>query len=321
MWTRKELKTKAKAAFKANYWLCVLVALILTVLVGGTAAYTGNHVKNSASGYSGKVEDKVNKDTADILKQTFKSKEITINGKTIAFDNNFTVAKITEALNEASSAISGGKLNINGKDIDLSKPEDVKELQEFTDKLKDTLSSVSGYSDSEVAEIAAAVLIGIVTVITVIMLISMLLKIFIFNPLAMGGASFFLRNSREKAPFSEMGRGFSPKYGRNIGSLFLTNLFVALWSLLFIIPGIVKSYSYRMVPYILAENPDIKATEAITMSRKMMNGNKWKSFVLDLSFIGWHLLSGITFGLLGIFYVYPYVYSTDAQLYEAIKNV
>lgn len=320
MWTRKELKSKAKTALKSNYWLCVLVALIITILVGGTTVFTGNYMKNSLVDYGDKFEDQTNKDTADILQQSFNAKEITINGKTIAFDDDFTVDKLNEALNEVSAAMDDGKLNINGQDIDLTNPEDAEKLKELTDQLKDVLSYVDGYSNRDVTELAGIVLLGIIGVLAIIMLISALLKIFVFNPLIMGGHSFFLRNSREKAPFSEIGRGFSPKYGRNIGSLFLTDLFIALWSLLFIIPGFVKSYSYRMVPYILADNPNLKATEAITMSRKMMKGYKWKTFVLDLSFIGWLMLSVLTCGLLGIFYVYPYIYNTDAQLYEAIKG-
>ena len=75
-----------------------------------------------------------------------------------------------------------------------------------------------------------------------------------------------------------------------------------------------------MVPFILADNPNIGAKEAITLSRKMMDGNKWRAFVLDLSFIGWFLLAGLTGGILGIFYVNPYVYSTHAELYHALKN-
>lgn len=95
---------------------------------------------------------------------------------------------------------------------------------------------------------------------------------------------------------------------------------MCLWTLLFIIPGLIKSYSYRMVPYILSDNEDMSATEAITKSREIMNGNKWRAFVLDLSFIGWVFLSCITLGLVGIFYVAPYISATEAELYEAIKD-
>ena len=102
--------------------------------------------------------------------------------------------------------------------------------------------------------------------------------------------------------------------------MFLQNLFLGLWTLLFIIPGIVKAYSYRMVPYILADNPEMSSTDIITKSREMMNGHKWDAFVLDLSFLGWLILTALTGGILGIFYVYPYIFETNAELYLALKN-
>ena len=68
--------------------------------------------------------------------------------------------------------------------------------------------------------------------------------------------------------------------------MLLKDIFLCLWSLLFIIPGIIKAYSNAMVPYVLADNPELGAKEAITLSHKMMNGSKWRAFVLDLSFIG-----------------------------------
>ena len=100
---------------------------------------------------------------------------------------------------------------------------------------------------------------------------------------------------------------------------FLSGLFIILWSLLFWIPGIVKAYSYSMANYILAENPGIGAREAITRSRAMMDGHKMELFVLELSFIGWLLLVGITFGIAAI-WVGPYMNATMANFYNKIKN-
>ena len=116
----------------------------------------------------------------------------------------------------------------------------------------------------------------------------------------------------------ELGRGFKRGWGSTVGTMLLMDLFLGLWFLLLIVPGIIKSYSYRLVPYLLAEHPDWKGTKAITVSRQWMKGNKWKAFVLDLSFIGWELLSALTCGILGIFYVNQYVQATDAELYRAI---
>ena len=99
---------------------------------------------------------------------------------------------------------------------------------------------------------------------------------------------------------------------------FLTGLFTMLWSLLFYIPGIIKGLSYSQAMFIMAENPDITATEAINRSKAMMDGHKMELFVLMLSFIGWFFLIGITFGLAGI-YVMPYLQATLTNFYNSIK--
>ena len=91
--------------------------------------------------------------------------------------------------------------------------------------------------------------------------------------------------------------------------------------LLFIIPGIVKSYEYMMIPYLLAEHPEMTRQEAFAESKQMMDGNKWDAFVLDLSFIGWTLLGVCTFGILLVFYVEPYIYLTRAELYHAKRVI
>ncbi len=75
-----------------------------------------------------------------------------------------------------------------------------------------------------------------------------------------------------------------------------------------------------MVPYLLADNPELGREEAFALSREMMRGNKWKAFVLDLSFFGWYILNGVTLGILGIFYLKPYVCQTNAALYQTLKE-
>lgn len=107
-------------------------------------------------------------------------------------------------------------------------------------------------------------------------------------------------------------------YGNVVKTMFFRDLFTFLWSLLFIIPGIIKSYEYKMVPYLLAEYPDMDRKEVFARSRDMMYGQKWNTFVLDLSFIPWNILSTITFGLVGLFYVSPYQDATYAELYDAL---
>ncbi|MCI5649263.1 MAG: DUF975 family protein [Fusicatenibacter sp.] len=103
-------------------------------------------------------------------------------------------------------------------------------------------------------------------------------------------------------------------------TMFLRDLYIGLWSLLLVIPGIIKSYEYRMVPYLLADCPELDRTEAFRISREMMYGQKMNAFVLDLSFIGWHLLSACTCNLVGVFFTQPYVNTTNAELFLQLKQ-
>lgn len=98
-----------------------------------------------------------------------------------------------------------------------------------------------------------------------------------------------------------------------------TGFFVFAWSLLLYIPGIIAAYRYRMALYIALDNPSISGLDAIRQSKEMMKGHKWELFVLDLSFIGWFLLCGLTFGLL-LFYVIPYMGVTVANFYNSLKE-
>lgn len=229
MWNRKELKEKAKVAFKANYWKTVAVSLLF-VIVGGGASY-------------------------------------------VTFSNNST----------GNSEVT---------------------------------TQVSGLSQGELVAIILAVLGGIALVGTVMFVVKLLL----LNPLSVGCQKFFKENAEFPAEFSEIGAGFREKYGNVVLTMFLQDLFLGLWTLLFIVPGIIKMYSYRMVPFILADNPEMSSTDIITKSREMMNGHKWDAFVLDLSFLGWLILSALTCGILSIFYVNPYIFETNAELYLALKN-
>lgn len=165
-----------------------------------------------------------------------------------------------------------------------------------------------------------AVIAAISSVITLAIVVGFLIKIFIYNPLHVGGLAFFKKNVMDPpAELNEIGEGFK-NYLHIFVTLFLTDLFLTLWTLLFIVPGIIKSYSYRMVPYILADEPDLSPTETITRSREMMDGNKWHAFCYDISFIGWWLLTILTCGLVGMFWFGPYKNNSDAALYLAIRG-
>lgn len=163
--------------------------------------------------------------------------------------------------------------------------------------------------------------LGIMVVIFVCLVIGLALSIFLFNPLIAGGHRFFNRSLVMCSGINEFAFAFKGSYKNVVKIMFLKNLYTFLWSLLFVIPGIVKSYEYYMVPYIIGDNPDIDASEAFRISKEMMYGNKLNAWVLDLSFIGWNILSVFTCGLLGIFFVIPYTYLTRAALYRKLGNL
>ncbi|MBO5551648.1 MAG: DUF975 family protein [Lachnospiraceae bacterium] len=176
--------------------------------------------------------------------------------------------------------------------------------------------AVSSLTPSELAAVLAIVggtlfLVGVVSII---------LRIFLYNPLTVGCYRFFRKNAETAgAPLGTITEGFS-EYGRVFLTLFLRDLFLSLWTCLFVIPGLIKGYSYRLVPYIIKDNPELSATEVITRSREMMNGNKWRAFLFDLSFLGWELLSLITCGIVGLFRTDPYKKNSDAALYLELKQ-
>ncbi len=245
MWTRSELKNKAKIALKRSYWGLVLLGLIFGIISGGGGGgYSGfNNARNTGDGESAQ-----------------------------GIQNIFSGAA-------------------NGADM---------------------------------AEMLAPVLGVVAGVMLVAILVGVLLAIFVFYPLQIGCYRYLEEASYEQRTVSDLGLlGFAFKngrYGNVVKNMFLMELFVFLWSLLFIIPGIIKTYEYRMIPFILAENPDLDTKQVFALSKEMMTGNKWASFVLDLSFIGWIFLTIFTCGILAIFYVTPYMLMTDAYLYDTLKQ-
>lgn len=161
-------------------------------------------------------------------------------------------------------------------------------------------------------------LAGIATVVILIVLVA---KVFVGNLLKMGGYRFFILNQTAQPGIGTLLDGFrSGHYVNIVLTMFLRDLFTTLWSLLLVVPGIVKHYEYLMVPYIIAENPAMDYKEAFQISKQMMDGEKTEAFIMDLSFLGWYLLSAVTCGLLAIFYVNPYVQASFAEMYTFNKQ-
>ena len=186
------------------------------------------------------------------------------------------------------------------------------------------------YGLSVVMALIAAIVSGAISIVVNVnnggastsSLLDIVLKVFLFAPAFVGTRYYFIKNSRQQEGlFDDLFFAFrNGNYGNVVLTMFLKSLYIALWSLLLIIPGIVKSYSYFMVDYILAENPTIDNKRAFEISKATMNGEKMNAFVLDLSFILWYIGTALTAGILGIVYVFPYIDATKANLYKVLRE-
>ena len=258
MWTRKELKERAKEALKRNYWKIVLVSLIGMLIGGGLGS----------SGISGGGSD-IRDMASDNVKEHF-----------------------TEHEND---------------DVDWEGAEAVQDDIQMDIRPQDIVA-------------VAFTVIVVLIVAAIVLAIGIALDVLLLNPVQVGINRFMVKSLDDTARIAEVGYTFDHNYKNGVKVMFFKDLYVVLWSLLFIVPGIYKAYQYRMVPYILGENPDMTYQEVLQRSKDMMDGQKWDAFVLYLSFILWHMLGGITCGLAEIFYVAPYVNLTDAALYSRLSR-
>ena len=126
-------------------------------------------------------------------------------------------------------------------------------------------------------------------------LIAIMLMVFIGNVIKVGTNRYYLGAASGPQPFSTSFSAFSSHYLNVVKVMFLVSVKILAWSLLLVIPGIVKSYEYRMIPYLLAQQPDMRAEDAFALSRKMTMGHKAEMFVLSLSFLGWLILGTLAF--------------------------
>ena len=150
-------------------------------------------------------------------------------------------------------------------------------------------------------------------------IVGFLISLLVGNAATVGLCNYFIKNTDSKPSFKDAFSGFKVKYGRNIGTLLLASIKIVLWTCLFIVPGIIKSFEYSMIPYILADDPEISSKDAFKKAKEMMSGNKWRLFKLEFSFIGWFVLCVLTLGI-GTFFLIPYVNAANAEFYAELKN-
>lgn len=183
------------------------------------------------------------------------------------------------------------------------------------------LSSLTNmFENSELAPLIIVIIVVLVVVIAIISLLSLAYAVASFclaSIIEVGYSNFNLDIiDGNKVEFVRI-FSFFKHWGKAILANLIRNLFIFLWSLLFIIPGIIASYRYSMVPFILADNPDMSAGDAIDVSKTIMHGNKWRLFCLNFSFFGWDVLCALTFGILSI-WISPYKHAALAAFYRSI---
>lgn len=153
-----------------------------------------------------------------------------------------------------------------------------------------------------------------------VLILAIAFRILLGYALEVGSRKYFVKSAEYKDNSKCISFAFDRQnYNNLILTMLLTGIYNLLWFLLFIVPGIIKFYAYRMVPYILTDNPNIGAKRAIELSIEMTNGHKLDMFVLDLSFLGWYFLGALALGI-GTLFVNPYAFATEAELYLVLRN-
>lgn len=281
MWTRKELKVWAKEALQRNYWKIVLVAFLSLLFCGGFGA---------GSGWSGGAGS----DDPDT--------EITVEDTDIT--DEIAAVDTADGIDAADVMGEQGDPILTGV-----------EETDTADTANETQHSVTVREKAQMVGVVLFILIALA-----IFVFLYVLQVLLVFPFHVGVCRFMEKSIDDRANVKEITYGFDHSYKNVIKTMFHCDIRVTLWYLLFIIPGIYKQYQYRLVPYILAEHPDMPWREVLQRSAALMYGHKWKALLLDLSFIPWHILGLITCGIVEIFYTAPYQELTSAALYRRLSG-
>lgn len=293
---RKGMKVAAKKAQRKHYWMIVAICLFASVF---GVAYTSStlSVSTNISISTPQTEDSTqSNDMYDVLQDLAVGNENDAREK-VKQNQEQIVNNDTDATFGRRRGVIASLLNsfASGSMVTVA----------------DAINSVTHNGG---VSIAVPVILSLAVYIFVWLFIQETYRIVMARMLLEG-------RSYNKLPAS---RFFYPihtrKWPRMAWTMFVENVFLFLWSLT-IVGFFIKQYSYRMVPYIVAENPNIEALDAIRLSRRMMKGHKWECFVADCSFLGWYLLNLITFGLSGIFYSNGYNAAFFAEYYVYVRSM
>lgn len=210
---------------------------------------------------------------------------------------------IASLLGATSSGSVDFSFNLGGIDTGIS-----------LDNLTDAITS-----DLQIGSNGFALIFGLLSIILIVTLVIVIVMFVISSVVGVGYSKFNLELVDKKSPSISNLFSYFPHWQTVALTEFLKGIYVFLWSLLFIIPGIIALYSYMMTPYILADNPELSASEAIEISKQMMRGNRWRLFCLEISFFGWSILCVLTLGI-GFLWLTPYMNAATAEFYREISG-
>jgi len=191
--------------------------------------------------------------------------------------------------------------------------------RDLMSQAREALSGNWGIAVAAVVIVGAInIVLNLVQLIPILGILALIAAILITPSLMVGQSAFFLAISRKRpADIPVIFRGFD-RFGTALAAYLLMILFVLLWMLLLIIPGIIASLSYAMTFWIIAEDPSVGAREAISRSKAMMQGRRWKFFCLGLRFLGWALLCVLTCGI-GFLFLAPYMMTSTGRFYDDLR--
>ncbi len=300
MYSRRELKQKARQALKKHYFIFVLICLIAWFL-------------GSSGGGSTKREN-----AADTSVQTTDS-ELAASGTT-TLNTGFQGILEGKSMEKFFSGLMEAGLEKIGSST-----------EEFAGTTRGVFASVANEiaSGSLVETIVSGIVSltganSILLMLVILLGFALLLLVWFYvsNVYRAISARMFLEGrTYEEVPVHRFLFFYRIRKWTNVAFIMLRcTIYQMLW-MLTIVGGVIKSYSYRLVPYIAAENPGISSKDAIALSRKMMDGHKWECFVLHLTFIGWNILNTLTLGITGKLYSDPYRQATFAEYYAYVRGL
>lgn len=299
MYKNKDLKHRALKIFKKNKWTLIIISILMTVVIGEYAlardSQNNAHIINQIyQDQKNGVQVNVIRATETILLNRYATEMLA----QLTSGQNNTIANVIKSYNEQNNVKAGTFFDIANFFI------------KGQEQIQDIINSSTNMSltGGEKAILIVASSFGLI------------IKFLLTDPIIVGEKRVFLESIYyEKTKIQRITFPLRrKKYFHVVRSMALYRILSVLWRLT-IIGWPIKAYSYKMVQFIIAENPEIKAIDAIKMSKEMMKGHKWQTFKLDASFLGWLILQYITLGIAGVF-VTPYYVSTYAVLYETLRK-